>query len=84
MVNGKSGSESFQEAKKGECKMEEKCIRQVTSGMRGYFPVHIGIFQSEHGGTYPDTIQTGMTARNFKDAENMAKEWALAEGLEYK
>lgn len=64
---------------------KDKLIRRyisVTNGMRGYFPVLIGVFKCEHR-EYPEPILTGITCKTFEQAVIAAKEWAEAEEIPF-
>lgn len=49
----------------------------ITSGMRGRFAVLVD-------GKTGEPIQTGETCKTFEEVERSAKDWAEAEGFEYK
>lgn len=67
---------------------EEKELRRyitVTSGIRGYFAVLIGVFYSDQSGTYQDPIETGIGSYKTREgAVQEGKMWAKDEGLEFK
>lgn len=59
----------------------EKYYITVTSGMRGYFAVMIGVDKSG----FSEPIQTSpVTCRSHEEAVFDAKSWARSEELEYK
>ncbi len=68
--------------------MSEKCIDQwitVMWGGAGYFAAHMGMFEDDELGKYPDVIQTGFG--RFKSSEEAVAEaqyWAEADELPLK
>ena len=66
--------------------MSEICIKQevqVTSGMRGIFPVLIGYYMDEEtGDKWSEPIQTGFTHKTRRLAWIEAHEWAMSEDLQ--
>jgi hypothetical protein len=59
---------------------KEKYYITVTSGMRGYFAVMIGVKDG-----FSEPIQSSpITCNSFEEAVQDAKAWARAERLEYK
>lgn len=56
----------------------------VTSGMSGYFAVHIS-WQTDGSGGYWEPYDTGMGRyKTYKEAADEGKRWAVEEGIEYK
>lgn len=54
----------------------------TTNGMRGYFAV-LMTWNENCGGFY-EPYNTGLTCKDYKDAVDYAKSWAIAENIEYK
>jgi hypothetical protein len=66
--------------------MEKKIGEYVTigQGIRGFYAMLVGIY-TDKGQEYHDTIQTGIDSYEFRtDAIKEAKEWAMADGIEFK
>ena len=62
----------------------EKLIKSwidVTFGMKGYFAVLRGEFQTEDGKTYADNISSGSACKDHASAVIDAKIWAEVEGI---
>jgi hypothetical protein len=55
----------------------------VTSGMSGWFAVHMG-WNSEHGGFWEPWVTGSGRYPDRAGAEEEAKDWAAFEGVEFK
>jgi hypothetical protein len=54
----------------------------ITSGIRGWFAVHIGVYKHPKYGEYHEPIMTShFTSKDREGAVVHAKEWAKAEEL---
>ena len=62
---------------------EERCVDRwisITTGLRGTFPVLMGQFW-DGVNSWIEPITSGLTCRDYKEAELEAMSWAKAEGI---